>query len=78
KPKGYEVKKELIPDSWCEPKIVVEIQADNITKSPIHTAGLALRFPRLVRFKDDRSAQQATTAREVEDLFRLQFGGKLS
>ena len=74
KPKEYQVDKNLDPDTWCEPKIVVEIQADNITESPIHTAGLALRFPRLVRFRDDKSASQITSVKEVQDLFKMQFG----
>ncbi len=72
-PKDYVVDKNLFPDFWLEPKLVVEIQADNITKSPIHTAGLALRFPRLVRFRDDKSAEQITTLGEVEKLFGMQF-----
>ncbi|MEK9171291.1 MAG: ATP-dependent DNA ligase, partial [Patescibacteria group bacterium] len=60
-PKEYDVPKALNPDIWIEPKIVVEIQADNITVSPLHTAGFALRFPRLVRYRDDKSPQQITT-----------------
>ncbi len=74
KPKEYEVDRNQVPDTWIGPKIVVEIQADNITKSPIHTAGLALRFPRLVRFRDDKSVDQITTVGEVEKLFKMQFG----
>ena len=76
KPKNYLVDKNQEPDTWVEPKIVVEIQADNITQSPIHTAGLALRFPRLVRFRDDKSASEITTAHELESLYQLQFGQK--
>jgi DNA ligase-1 len=76
KPKDYEVHKNQEPDVWVKPKVVVEIQADNITKSPIHTAGLALRFPRLIRFRDDRSPKDATTVAEVEKLYRLQFERK--
>ena len=72
KPKEYQVSKSLVPDVWCAPKIVVEIKADNITKSPTHTAAYALRFPRLVRFRDDKSPEQATTLGEAEKLFRLQ------
>jgi DNA ligase-1 len=72
KPKEYSVNKNLTPDTWCLPKIVVEIEADNITKSPIHTAQYALRFPRLVRFRDDKSPEQATTLKEAEKLYRLQ------
>lgn len=72
KPKEYQVDKNLFPDGWCRPEIVVEIEADNITKSPIHTAGYALRFPRLVRLRDDKSLEQATTLRETKKLFKLQ------
>jgi len=72
KPKAFVVDKNLAPDVWCAPQIVVEIEADNITKSPIHTATLALRFPRLVRFRDDKSAKQATTLMEAEKIYRLQ------
>lgn len=71
-PKEYNVPKTLAPDTWIEPKIVVEIQADNITVSPLHTAGFALRFPRLVRYRDDKSPQQATTVGEVKKLYRMQ------
>lgn len=75
KPENYLVEKNHVPDFWIKPGIVVEIQADNITKSPTHTAGLALRFPRLIRFRDDKLPENITTVKEVEDLFKLQFGG---
>ena len=71
-PKQFAVDKNLFPDVWCAPKIVVEIEADNITKSPIHTAKYALRFPRLVQFRDDRSPQNATTLKEIEEMYKLQ------
>jgi len=35
---------------------------------------LALRFPRLIRFRDDKSYEQITTVKEVERLYSLQFG----
>jgi DNA ligase-1 len=72
KPKEYEVHKNYTPDYWVMPSLVVEIAADEITVSPTHTAGLALRFPRLVRLRDDKSPEQATTLAEVEKLYRLQ------
>lgn len=72
KPRNYEVHKNLEPDIWVEPKLVVEIAADEITKSPTHTAGLALRFPRLIKFRDDKSPNEATTLTELKDLARLQ------
>ncbi|HUV42476.1 MAG TPA: ATP-dependent DNA ligase [Patescibacteria group bacterium] len=72
KPKEYQVNKNLVPDSWCSPRIMVEIEADNITKSPIHAAQYALRFPRLVRFRDDKSSSETTTLKEAEKLYQLQ------
>ena len=65
-------------DIWVEPEYVVEINADEITKSPVHTAGMygkegfALRFPRLVKIRDDKKPEQATTEKEIEELFELQ------
>jgi len=67
-PKEYGVDKNLQPDVWCRPVIVVEVEADNITHSPIHTAGLALRFPRLIRFRDDKNADEVTTVEEIRKL----------
>ncbi len=72
KPKEYEVHKNYTPDFWVSPSLVVEIAADEITKSPTHTAGLALRFPRLIRFRDDKSPNQATTIDELNDLYKMQ------
>lgn len=72
KPKEYEVHKELYPDFWVLPEVVVELAADEITKSPKHTAGWALRFPRLVRFRDDKKPADATTMSELKELFNLQ------
>ncbi len=71
-PSEYNVPKQLVPDVWVVPKIVVEIQADEITKSPVHTAGYALRFPRLSRFRDDKGLAEITTATEIAKLYGLQ------
>jgi DNA ligase-1 len=70
----------LIPDVWCTPKYVIEIQADEITRSPMHTTGrgagdlgLALRFPRAVGFiRVDRQPEDATTVQEVVGLYQKQ------
>ena len=72
KPKEYEVDKNLQPDIWLKPSLVVEILADEITKSPIHTAGLALRFPRLIRFRDEKNPRQATGLSEMGKLYSIQ------
>lgn len=68
KPINYLVDKQAECDVWLTPKIVVEIKADEITKSPTHTAGLALRFPRLERFRDDKKPEDITTLEELKGL----------
>ena len=72
KPDEYLVDKNLYPDIWVRPEIITEIMADEITKSPIHAFGLSLRFPRLVRFRDDKKPDEATSKNELEKLFKLQ------
>lgn len=71
-PENYQVDKMMNCDVWVEPKIVVEIRSDEITKSPVHTAGLALRFPRLERFRDDKKPEDTTTLDEVKKIFNKQ------
>lgn len=72
KPEEYEVDKNLEPDIWFKPALIVEILADEITRSPIHSAGLALRFPRLIKFRDEKNPSEATTQKELEKLFEMQ------
>src|SRR3989344_7336317 len=78
--KPARVNSKVEPAFWVEPKVVLEIYADEITKSPIHTAGeengigYALRFPRLVKFREaDKRAEDATTVDEVKKLYKNQF-----
>jgi len=56
--------------------IVIEVPADEITRSPTHTAdkvgaepGYALRFPRLISFREhDKKPEDATTVQEIIEL----------
>ena len=70
KPARVQVKKEMEPALWFEPAIVVEVLAAEVTKSPFHTLGYALRFPRFIRFRDDKNAEQATASKEIIDLVK--------
>ncbi len=68
------------PSVWLEPEIVIEVLADEITRSPIHTAGkvgdepgFALRFPRLITFRDkDKKPEDATTVEELIEMYEIQ------
>lgn len=70
-PAVYEVPSTLLPDGWLQPGLVLEIAADEITASPTHAAGWSLRFPRLVRVRDDKNWEQATTVTELKTLQTL-------
>ncbi len=79
RPSNIECAKELYPDVWINPGIVCLVRADEITKSPLHAAGssnnesgLALRFPRIMGYRPDKSAAEATTADELKRLYNLQ------
>ncbi len=79
KPVSVECAKDLYPDVWVNPEIVCLIRADDITRSPIHTAGktskelgFALRFPRFMGYRPDKSANEATTVTELQRLFEDQ------
>ena len=82
--KPVRVDSRIVPDIWVEPKYVVTVLADEITRSPVHTCaqdkegvGLALRFPRVVGFvRDDKSAEDATTVKEIVELCRMQRKSK--
>ncbi len=79
--KPARVNSTIIPSVWVEPEVVIEVLADEITRSPLHTAGkegdnpgYALRFPRLVSFRDDdKQAEDATTVEELIKLHQLQI-----
>jgi len=70
----------ITPSVWIKPEIVIEVLADEITRSPIHTVGktetdpgYALRFPRLVSFRGlDKKAEDSTTVEELVEMYRQQ------
>ncbi len=73
KPKEYtDVDKIFTPDVWVTPKLVIEVAGDDLTKSPTHGAGVAIRFPRLVRIRTDKSPREATTVAEVQQMYSSQ------
>lgn len=67
-------------DVWFEPAIVIEVSGADITISPVHTVaknkikkgGLALRFPRFIKWRNDKEAEQATTVKEIYQIYKKQ------
>jgi DNA ligase-1 len=71
------------PDVWFVPSMVLEVAADEITLSPLHTcgrdsvrsgSGLALRFPRFTgNWRKDKGPEDATTSQEVLEMYKKQL-----
>ncbi len=89
KKKPARVESTVEPDFWVDPKYVVEVRADEITRSPMHMCGketysqdeigYALRFPRIVSDGvRDKKAEDATTTKEILEMFLLQKKKPLS
>jgi len=74
------------PDVWVEPRYVVTVLADEITKSPVHTCGkrddepgYALRFPRVVGWiREDKRPEDANTVQEILRMYEMQRRVKLA
>ena len=71
-PKNYDVNKLMNCDVWIKPKVVGVFVSNELTKSPMHTAGFAMRFPRLEIWRDDKQPEDATSLKEIAEMVGLQ------
>jgi DNA ligase-1 len=55
------------------PKIVVEVAYNEIQKSPKYKCGMALRFARITRIRDDKTPEEADTIQRVKEIYKSQF-----
>jgi len=57
-----------------EPTVVIEVAFNNMQRSKRHESGLALRFPRIVRIRTDKTVGEIDTLARAEELFAKQSG----
>jgi ATP-dependent DNA ligase I len=55
-----------------DPKIVLEVAFNNMMQSERHESGYALRFPRIVRLRPDKTADEADGIERVREIFQKQ------
>ncbi|MEM0057859.1 MAG: ATP-dependent DNA ligase [Candidatus Bathyarchaeia archaeon] len=58
------------------PKIVVEVAYNEIQKSPKYRCGMALRFARITRIREDKTPEEADTIQRVREIYESQFSKK--
>ncbi len=55
-----------------KPEIIVEVAYEEIQRSPKYPTGYALRFPRILRIRDEKIPQDANTVKDIEKFFSMQ------
>ncbi|MBW2999392.1 DNA ligase, partial [Candidatus Woesearchaeota archaeon] len=66
------IKNEKGKKVFVRPKIVIELRYEEIQKSPTYSSGYALRFPRLVKLREDKAVDEASTIAMVKELYKEQ------
>ncbi len=61
------------PVRLVEPTVVLEVGFDGIQRSKRHASGFSLRFPRIMRLRDDKTPAGANTVADVEALYTAQL-----
>jgi len=61
-----------------KPQVVLEVAYEEIQKSTTYTSGYALRFPRILRVREDKPVDEITTLSQVDEFFIAQKGGTRS
>jgi len=58
---------------YVKPSIVVEVTFQEIQQTDEYTSGFALRVPKVVRFRPDKSVEEIDTIEKLQKLYELQY-----
>ncbi|XP_043277633.1 DNA ligase 4 [Venturia canescens] len=60
------------PDAWIHPKnsLILQLRATELTRCNVHPAGYTLRFPRVVKVRDDKPWEDAWTLKELRAMVK--------
>ena len=58
------------PVRSVKPELVFEIAFEGIQKSKRHKSGVALRFPRMKRWREDKPASEANTFEDLQQMLK--------
>ncbi len=59
------------PVRAVKPELVFELGFEGIQRSPRHKSGIAVRFPRMLRIREDKPLHEANTVQDLERLLAL-------
>jgi len=65
---------ELGKEVTVKPEIIIEVHYEEIQKSPTYSSGFALRFPRFIRLREDKSLDEISSLVFIEELYFKQRG----
>mgnify|MGYP001595123396 CR=1 FL=1 len=62
---------------FVKPKIIIEVAYEEIQKSPTYSSGYALRFPRVIKIRDDKPVSEINSINDLEKIYKCQRGKKV-
>ncbi|MBD3202667.1 ATP-dependent DNA ligase [Candidatus Woesearchaeota archaeon] len=57
-----------------KPEIVIEVNYEEIQKSPTYSSGYALRFPRFSRLRQEKPLDEINSLQDIKKLYKIQRG----
>jgi len=60
--------RDQLNEEYVQPKLVFELAFEGISNSTRHKSGIAVRFPRINRWRKDKNPEDADTLKHIKEL----------